>query len=56
MKKSFRSIVLLGALAISAVPSFAAMSGGNPRPQWPSQGSSSAWSGIVAAAYAYVGI
>ena len=56
MKKSLRSLVVLSALAVSTLPSFAAMGGGNPRPQWPPQGSASTLSGAVAAALAFVGL
>lgn len=54
MKKSIRSIVLLSAFAVSSVPSFAAMTGGNPRPQWPPV--TEFFSGVLAAASAFVGI
>ncbi len=55
MKKSIRSIVLLSAFAVSSVPSFAAMGGGLPRPQWPAA-PSALFSGMVAAASAFIGI
>lgn len=54
MNKSLRSIVLLSAFAVSSVPSFAAMGGGNPRPQWPP--TPAIFAGIVAAAGVFVGI
>ncbi len=55
MKKSIRSIVLLSAFAVSSVPSFAAMGGGAPRPQWPPV-YSAFLSGMAAAAGALIGI
>ena len=56
MKKSLRSLVLLSAVVVSSVPSFAAMTGGDPRPQWPPKGSASVVSGAVAAALALFGL
>ncbi len=63
MTKSIRSIILLSAIAISAVPSFAAMSGGIPRPQAMSGGiprppseSASILSGTLAAVLVYMGM
>ncbi len=55
MKKSIRSIVLLSAFAVSSVPSFAAMGGGNPRPQWPPV-TSLFLSGVLGAASSFLGI
>lgn len=51
MKKSIRLIVLVSVVALSTAPSFAAPTGGNPRPQ-----PTSVWSQFVEAARAYIGI
>ena len=62
MKKSVRTIVLLSVVAVSTLPSFAAVSGGMPRPQAVSGGmprpqidSMSVLSAAIAGALAYVG-